>query len=213
MTDIVRRKKKLLYLGAFGKSLRCCCECCIYEGDCIKRRYIPNGDCENPYEVDRFRGTITVEWCGISYTFSPDDRPAQYNFAIGPAPISTGNETACGTIFFTGQTRPVLYKDEQAFLYILGGPASPPDDASADCLRIFVPIATRLQGALHVVYEDGSTFGYDLAQSDQEFFVFTQDQCRRNKLVRVGASGNSCTGSGEHLFCRVNPVVTVNEPE
>lgn len=213
MTSIVRRKKKLLYLGGLGGSLRCCCECCVYDGDCVKRRYIPDGACENPYEFDRFKGTITVEWCGISYTFNPDDRPGQYNFAIGPLePRSTGNECDCGTIFFTGQTRPRKYKDELAQLFILGGPSSPPDDASADCLRIFVPIHTSLRGALNVVYEDESTYAYDYALSG-EYFVFTQDQCRRNKLVRLPGFGNICHDKPEHMFCRVDPVVTVNEAE
>lgn len=211
MTSIVRRKKKPLYFGAFGKSLRCCCECCVYEGDCIKRKNIPDGECENPYDFDRFKGTITVEWCGLSYTFDPDDRPAQYNFGIGPSPISTGNESECGEFFFDGAIRERIYKDELAQLTILGGPASPPDDASPECLRIFVPIETRLTGALHLVLS-GGTFGYDYTAST-EYFVFTQDQCRRTKLVRLPGTGNICHTEPEHMFCRVDPVVTINEPE
>lgn len=210
---LIRRSEKLLYPLSKGK--RCCCECCLYDGECLKRNATPDGECDSPFDATTFRGTITVAWCGLSFEFSMADRPAQPNFAIGVGPVDSGYEQDCGEILWNGNMEPVRYKYEKKSLLILGGGYIPangygPPNASPECLRIWFPIVTLLQGVL-VIYPGGQEFAFAFASADQENFVFTQDVCRRNTLWRVPGGGNDCNNDPNHLHCRVDPTVTVNE--
>jgi hypothetical protein len=216
---ILRRKKKLLFLGGLAGTKTCCCDCCVYEGECIKRQQIPDGECDHPYDIDAFNGTVTVSWCGLSITFRLEDRPGPPNYAIATGPVDTGYEQACGTTIFNGTEFDVTYKNEQAWIYILGGgydptrfPDNNPVNASSDCLRMWFPIVTRLQGQLTI--NDGTREIFlDYAPNDQEQFVFFQDICRRSLLTRVPGGGNGCNNDPNHLHCRTDPVVTINEAE
>jgi hypothetical protein len=218
---IMRRKGKLLFLGALGTTKKCCCECCVYEGDCIKRSDIPDGECDPVPPFDEFRGTINVEWCGLSFTFRPEDRPGQDNFGIGISGVPTGYEQACGTANWFGTDYDATYKNETKSLFILGGgynlaPFWQPGDfpyASAPCIRIFFPIQTVLKGQLWIQPPGDREIFFDWAGTDSEYFVFIQDHCRRNHSVRVPGGGNSCNNDPNHLHCRTDPVVTINEAE
>jgi hypothetical protein len=217
---IMRRKGKLLFFNALGTTKKCCCECCVYEGDCIKRSDIPDGECDAVPPFDAFRGTIKVEWCGLSFTFSQEDRPAQPNFGIGVTDVPTGYEQSCGTANWFGTDYEATYKNETKSLIIGGGGydgslwssgtfpyASPP------CVRIWFPVSTVLKGQLWITPDNDQERFFDFAGSDAESFVFVQDHCRRNHLVRIPGGGNSCNSDPNHLHCRTDPIVTINEAE
>lgn len=212
---LIRRSQKLLF--PLSKGRRCCCECCLYDGDCIHRNETPDGVCDDPTFPDPFRGTITVSWCGLSITFSMDERPSSPSSAISVGPIETGFEKPCGTTIFDGQEYEVTYKYEQAWIYILGGgydgslwvPGEVPY-ASSRCVRILFPIITRLQGVL-VINRDGGELDLGYAGNDQEQFVFVQDHCRRELLIPLPFVTPDCGDSPGHKHCRVDPIVSVME--
>lgn len=76
MTDIVRRKKKLLHLGAFGKSLRCCCCTTVASGSggsgtTVNTHEFPSGEHCIWFSSEAFEvpDEFTVKVCGETVLF------------------------------------------------------------------------------------------------------------------------------------------------
>lgn len=162
-------------------------KCCLDDGECV-----PTQGCDQE-PLGPFNGSVTVSWCGVSYTFTPNDLLPETggfcNWAIGPTEgTPTGySDASCSSICWFGSSNDMRYEDEEAFLFItndcITGECPPFAGPCGPCGRLRFVIGCGLRGVLFFEGFGSGQVGYDYASGGAKTWLYAQDQCGQESLT------------------------------
>lgn len=189
--------------------------CCQTEDGCVQA-----DGCND--ELGKFIGTITIEWCCQTYTFSwPEtyELAGYCNWAMGPEEgcLTGYTDLSCTNICWFGENKTMTYEEERAQIFVTSdcytdectgkprlGPCRP-------CERLRFVIGVNLRG---VLFFDGFPGGFDYATGGSEVWLFTQDLCGNTSLtllskdmcIKCGLTGDACVGLVDTCTQDTNPI-------